>query len=108
MGAHSRDTSTLCCCRLTWGCNGFHAPSLVPQRCSLLQVSGPVGDQGEGFGDGSRQHGVHVVVNLFESQEAGKAFAGPDYKTPVFGPEAKKLLCRIESVANHYDVRLAV
>jgi hypothetical protein len=24
---------------------------------------------------------------------------------PVFEPEAKKLLCRIEPVANHYDVR---
>jgi hypothetical protein len=45
-----------------------------------------------------------VVVNLFESLEAVKRFAGPDYKTPVFEPEAKKLLCRIESVANHYDV----
>jgi hypothetical protein len=31
--------------------------------------------------------------------------AGPDYKIPVFEPEAKKLLCRIEPVANHYDVR---
>jgi hypothetical protein len=32
-------------------------------------------------------------------------FAGPDYTTPVFEPEAKKLLCWIEPVANHYDVR---
>jgi heme-degrading monooxygenase HmoA len=46
-----------------------------------------------------------VVVNLFESLEAVKRFAGSDYKTPVFEPEAKKLLCRIEPVANHYDVR---
>jgi hypothetical protein len=46
-----------------------------------------------------------VVVNLFESLEAVKQFAGPDYMTPVFEPEAKKLLCRIEPVANHYDVR---
>jgi hypothetical protein len=46
-----------------------------------------------------------VVVNLFESLEAVKRFAGPDYKTPVFEPEAKKLLRRIEPVANHYDVR---
>jgi len=28
-------------------------------RGSLFQVSGPVGDQGEGFGDGLRQYGVH-------------------------------------------------
>jgi hypothetical protein len=46
-----------------------------------------------------------VVVNLFESLEAVKRFAGPNYKIPVFEPEAKKLLCRIEPIANHYDVR---
>jgi len=41
-----------------------------------------------------------VVVNLFESLEAVKQFAGSDYKIPVFEPEAKKLLSRIEPVAN--------
>jgi heme-degrading monooxygenase HmoA len=46
-----------------------------------------------------------VVVNLFESLEAVKRFAGPNYKIAVFEPEAKKLLCRIEPIANHYDVR---
>ena len=46
-----------------------------------------------------------VVVNLFESLEAVKQFAGPDYKTAVFEPEAKQLLQRIEPVANHYEVR---
>ncbi len=46
-----------------------------------------------------------VVVNLFESLEAVKRFAGSDYKTAIFEPEAKKLLCRVEPVANHYDVR---
>jgi len=46
-----------------------------------------------------------VVVNLFESLEAVKRFAGPDYKTAIFEPEAKRLLCRIEPVANHYEVR---
>jgi hypothetical protein len=44
-------------------------------------------------------------VNLFESLEAVKRFAGPDYEIPVFEPEATKLLCRIEPIANHYDVR---
>ncbi len=46
-----------------------------------------------------------VVVNLFDSLEAVKMFAGPDYSTPVFEPEAKRLLCRIEPVAMHYEVR---
>jgi heme-degrading monooxygenase HmoA len=48
-----------------------------------------------------------VVVNLFESLEAVKSFAGPDYTTAVFEPEAKRLLCRKEPVANHYEVRMA-
>jgi hypothetical protein len=32
-------------------------------------------------------------------------FAGPEYSVPVFEPEAKLLLSRIEPVAMHYDVR---
>jgi heme-degrading monooxygenase HmoA len=46
-----------------------------------------------------------VVINLFDSLDAVKRFAGPDYSTPVFEPEAKKLLSRIETFAAHYDVR---
>jgi len=47
-----------------------------------------------------------VVVNFFDSIEAVKAFAGPDYRTAVFEPEAKALLSRIETIANHYEVRV--
>jgi heme-degrading monooxygenase HmoA len=46
-----------------------------------------------------------VTVNLFESLEAVKAFAGPHYETPVFEPEARRLLSRVEPIARHYDVR---
>ena len=46
-----------------------------------------------------------VVVNFFASLDAVKAFAGADYRTPVFEPEAKALLARFEPVANHYEVR---
>jgi heme-degrading monooxygenase HmoA len=46
-----------------------------------------------------------VVVNLFESLEAVKRFAGPDYNVAVFEPEARKLLSKIEPVATHYEVR---
>jgi heme-degrading monooxygenase HmoA len=46
-----------------------------------------------------------VVLNLFDSLEAVKRFAGPDYATPVFEPEARRLLSRIEPVAVHYEVR---
>ncbi len=48
-----------------------------------------------------------VVVNLFDSLEAVNAFAGPDYETPVFEPEARRLLSRYEPKALHYDVRVA-
>jgi heme-degrading monooxygenase HmoA len=48
-----------------------------------------------------------VVVNLFDSLEAVKRFAGPEYAVPVFEPEAKRLLCRVETVAMHYEVRVA-
>jgi hypothetical protein len=46
-----------------------------------------------------------VVMNLFESLEAVKHFAGPNYSVPVFEPEARELLCRFELVATHYEVR---
>jgi hypothetical protein len=46
-----------------------------------------------------------VVVNLFESIEAVRVFAGADYSTPVFEPEARLLLSRAEPIARHYEVR---
>ncbi|HTB12738.1 MAG TPA: hypothetical protein VK752_14250 [Bryobacteraceae bacterium] len=48
-----------------------------------------------------------VVVNLFDSIEAVKRFAGPDYTVAVFEPEARRLLCKIEPVAVHYEVRVS-
>lgn len=47
-----------------------------------------------------------VVVNFFDSLEAVKAFAGPDYANATFDPQALKLLYRVELVANHYEVRV--
>lgn len=46
-----------------------------------------------------------VVINLFDSLEAVKRFAGPNYATPVFEPEAKALLCKIDPLAVNYEVR---
>lgn len=48
-----------------------------------------------------------VTVNLFESLDAVKAFAGPDYEAPVFEPEARRLLSRVEPIARHYEVKKA-
>jgi hypothetical protein len=47
-----------------------------------------------------------VVVNLFDSLDAVRAFAGPDYETAVFEPEARRLLARAEPRAIHYEVRV--
>jgi len=47
-----------------------------------------------------------VVINFFDSMEAVKALAGENYRTAVFEPEAQTLLSRIETTANHYDVRV--
>ncbi|HUB83658.1 MAG TPA: hypothetical protein VMB03_32895 [Bryobacteraceae bacterium] len=46
-----------------------------------------------------------VVINFFGSLDSVKAFAGEDYATPVFEPQARALLSRIETVAHHYEVR---
>src|SRR5215831_13521270 len=37
-----------------------------------------------------------VTVNLFESLEAVKAVAGPDYEIPMIEPEARRYLSKIE------------
>lgn len=49
-----------------------------------------------------------VVINYFESLDAVKRFAGEDYTVPVFEPEARELLSRIENVAHHYEIRASV
>ena len=48
-----------------------------------------------------------IVINLFDSLESVKAFAGENYRTAVFEPEARALLSRIEPLAHHYEVRAA-
>jgi hypothetical protein len=46
-----------------------------------------------------------AVLNLFASLGAVKNFAGEDYEVPVFEPEARRLLARVEPIARHYAVR---
>ncbi len=48
-----------------------------------------------------------AVMLLFESLDAVKAFAGPDYTVPVIEPEARQLLARSEPIAHHFEVKLA-
>ncbi|HZR41908.1 MAG TPA: hypothetical protein VFB12_17430 [Ktedonobacteraceae bacterium] len=46
-----------------------------------------------------------AVMNLFVSLDAVRAFAGPDYTIPVFEPEARQLLSKVEPIARHYEVK---
>jgi heme-degrading monooxygenase HmoA len=48
-----------------------------------------------------------IVINFFESLEAVRRFAGQDYRIPVFEPEARELLSRVDPFANHFDVRVS-
>jgi hypothetical protein len=45
------------------------------------------------------------VLNLFDSLDAVRAFAGPEYTIPVFEPEARLLLSKVEPIARHYEVK---
>lgn len=49
-----------------------------------------------------------VVLNLFASLDAVRSFAGDDHEVPVFEPEARELLARVEPIARHYEVRTRV
>ena len=55
----------------------------------------------------NREESEFVTMNLFESIEAVKKFAGSDYDVPVFEPEARRLLSKVEPIAHHYDVKEA-
>ncbi len=48
-----------------------------------------------------------AVLNLFDSLDAVRAFAGPEYMIPVFEPEARQLLSKVEPIARHYEVKAA-
>jgi hypothetical protein len=59
------------------------------------------------FRQDSKDETEFVTANLFELLDAVKAFAGPDYDIPVFEPETRRVLSRVEPMARHYDVRKA-
>lgn len=44
-----------------------------------------------------------VVLTRFESLDAVRRFAGPEYHVPVIEPEARALLARWDERAAHYD-----
>ena len=75
---------------------GWTAPENADAYEELLRervLPGLQGIQGYHGGYILRQNGQEevefVVVNLFSSLDAVRAFAGPDYTVPVFEPEAR-------------------
>ena len=48
-----------------------------------------------------------LVLTLWASLDAVRAFAGDDYELAVVPPEAERLLARFDERAVHYDVALA-
>lgn len=48
-----------------------------------------------------------VVINLFDSLDSVKRFAGLEYEVAVFEPEARRLLSRVEPIAHHYQVAVS-
>ena len=45
-----------------------------------------------------------VTITLFESIDALRAFAGPDYETAVVPPEARRLLSHFDAKSEHYEI----
>jgi heme-degrading monooxygenase HmoA len=73
---------------------------VLPQ---LKEIAGYVG--GYVLRNNGLDESEFVVINFFDSLDAVRRFAGEKFDVPVFEPEAKALLSRIEPVANHYEVR---
>ena len=93
---------------------GWTRPENADAYESLLRERVLPGLQGiDGYRGGYvlRQDGTDeaefVVLNLFESLDAVRAFAGPDYTVSVFEPEARQLLSKVEPRAFHYEVKVA-
>jgi heme-degrading monooxygenase HmoA len=47
-----------------------------------------------------------VTLTLFDSLDAVRAFAGPDYETAVVIPEAEALLSTFDKTSAHYDIAI--
>ena len=46
-----------------------------------------------------------VIVTLFDSLDAVRAFAGADYEVAVVPPEARKLLSHFDARSVHYETK---
>jgi heme-degrading monooxygenase HmoA len=70
----------------------------------LQRVEGYIGAQLLRRADGEEVE--FMAVTYFESIEAIRAFAGPDYDIAVVAPEARQVLARFDQRATHHQVVL--
>ena len=49
-------------------------------------------------------HAVFLLLTLWDSYEAIKKFAGPDYEKAVYYPEDSKFLLELEPNVTHYEI----
>ena len=49
-------------------------------------------------------HAVFLLLTLWDSYEAIKKFAGPDYERAVYYPEDSKFLLELEPNVTHYEI----
>jgi len=47
---------------------------------------------------------VFVVLSVWDTLDAIKAFAGPDYERAVYFPDDEKYLLKLDPLVTHYDV----
>ncbi len=47
-----------------------------------------------------------MTITMFESLEAVRRFAGPEYEKAVLHPKAHALLCRYDTTSAHYEIRI--
>lgn len=71
---------------------------------SLNKINGYLGTQVMRK-DGDKES-KFMVVNFFDSMDSVKEFAGENFEVAVFEPEARRLLSRVENVAEHFVVRI--
>jgi heme-degrading monooxygenase HmoA len=73
----------------------------------LPELYGIEGHRGATVLRRAAEEGVEfVVLNRFDSLDAVRAFAGPDYELAVISPEAEALLERGDERALHYETAI--
>jgi heme-degrading monooxygenase HmoA len=51
-----------------------------------------------------KDRAIFLLLSLWDSYEAIKGFAGPDYEKAVYYPEDRKFLLELEPNVSHYEI----